>query len=37
VEKEKVIVIVVAVDLRKEGAKKDIYILARKLLRQRLL
>jgi len=37
VEKGKVLVIVVAVGLRKEGAKKDIYLLAKKLLRQRLL
>jgi mRNA interferase RelE/StbE len=36
VEKSRVIVIVVAVGLRKEGAKKDIYTLARKLLRLRL-
>jgi mRNA interferase RelE/StbE len=36
VEKSRVIVIVVAVGLRKEGAKKDIYALARKLLRLRL-
>lgn len=36
VEKAKVIVIVVAVGLRKEGAKKDIYALAKKLLRLRL-
>jgi len=36
VEKARVIVIVVAVGLRKEGAKKDIYALARKLLRLRL-
>lgn len=36
VEKSRVIVIVMAVGLRKEGAKKDIYALARKLLRLRL-
>jgi mRNA interferase RelE/StbE len=36
VEKARVIVIVVAVGLRKEGAKQDIYALARKLLRLRL-
>ena len=36
VEQAKVIIIVVAVGLRKEGAKKDIYALARKLLRLRL-
>jgi mRNA interferase RelE/StbE len=36
VEKSRVIVIVVAVGLRKGGAKKDIYALARKLLRLRL-
>ena len=36
VEKSRVIVIVVAVGFSKEGAKKDIYALARKLLRLRL-
>ncbi len=36
VEKTRVIVIVVAVGLRKEGAKRGIYALARKLLRLRL-
>lgn len=36
VEKARVIIIVVAVGLRKEGARKDIYALARKLLRLRL-
>ena len=36
VEKSREIIIVVAVGLRKEGAKKDIYALARKLLRLRL-
>jgi mRNA interferase RelE/StbE len=37
VERERIVVLVVAVGLRKEGSKKDIYSLARKLLRQRLL
>lgn len=37
VQKERVIVVIVAVGLRKEGAKKDIYALAKKLLRLRLL
>jgi len=36
-EREQIVVLVVAVGLRKEGSKKDIYSLARKLLRQRLL
>lgn len=34
---EKVIVVVVAVGIRKAGDKKDIYALAQKLFRQRLL
>lgn len=37
IEKEVVLVLVVAVGLRKDGSKKDIYSLARKLLRLRLL
>lgn len=37
VEGERVIVFVVAVGIRKEGDKKDIYSLARKLFRLRLL
>ncbi len=37
VEEEKVIVIVVAVGIRKEGDRKDIYTLATKLFRQELL
>jgi mRNA interferase RelE/StbE len=36
-EKEVVLVLVVAIGLRKDGSKKDIYSLARKLLRLRLL
>jgi len=37
VEKVKVLVVVVAVGLRKEGSRKDVYSLASKLFRQRLL
>ena len=37
VEKSKIIVIIIAVGLRKEKSKKDIYSLAKKLLRLRLL
>jgi mRNA interferase RelE/StbE len=37
VEKKVVLVLVVAVGLRKDGSKRDIYSLARKLLRLRLL
>ena len=37
IEREKVIVVVVAVGMRKEGDRKDIYSLARKLFRQRLI
>jgi mRNA interferase RelE/StbE len=37
VERERVVVLVVAVGFRKAGSKKDVYSLARKLLRQRLL
>ncbi|MHB8770350.1 MAG: type II toxin-antitoxin system RelE family toxin [Syntrophales bacterium] len=37
VQKERVIIVIVAVGLRKEGAKKDVYALAKKLLRLRLL
>jgi mRNA interferase RelE/StbE len=37
VEGDKVIVVVVAVGIRKEGDKKDIYALARKLMQARLL
>ena len=37
VEREQVRVLVVALGLRKEGDKRDIYALARKLLRQNLL
>ena len=37
VEKDKILVFVIAVGLRKEGDKKDVYALARKLLRFRLL
>jgi len=37
VEKERVIVIVMAVEIRKEGDRKDIYTLATKLFRQKLL
>jgi len=36
VERERVVVLVVAAGLRKEGGKRDVYSLARKLLRQRL-
>jgi mRNA interferase RelE/StbE len=37
VERTKVVVFIVAVGIRKEGSRKDIYSLARKLLRFRLL
>lgn len=37
VEREKILVLVVATGIRKEGDKKDIYALARKLLRLKLL
>lgn len=37
VEEDKVLVLVVAVGIRKQGSKRDIYTLARKLLRLRLL
>lgn len=37
VERQKVIVSVVALGIRKEGAREDIYVLARKLLQYRLL
>lgn len=37
VEAGRVVVLVVAVGLRKQGDKKDVYALARKLLRLRLL
>jgi mRNA interferase RelE/StbE len=37
VERQRVIVLVLAVGIRKAGAKKDVYALARKLLRLRLL
>ena len=37
VEENKVLVLVVGVGIRKEGSKRDIYALARKLLRLRLL
>ena len=37
VEKGKVLVLVVALGIRKEGSKRDVYELARKLLRLRLL
>lgn len=37
IEKQVVLVLVVAVGIRKEGSKKDIYSLAKKLLRLRLL
>ena len=37
VEKEKVFVVVVSVGIRKEGDRKDIYTLATKLFRQKLL
>lgn len=37
VENDKVLVIVVALGIRKEGSKKDIYALARKLIRLRLV
>ena len=37
IEKEKVIVVVVAVGRRKEGDRRDIYSLARKLFEQKLL
>lgn len=36
VERERVIVLVVAAGMRREGSKSDIYALARKLLRLRL-
>lgn len=37
VERGKVLVLIVAVGIRKEGSKKDIYTLARKLIRLHLL
>lgn len=37
VEKQKVIVVVVAVGIRKEGNRKDIYDLAKKLFRLKLI
>ena len=37
VEKKKVIVIVVALGIRKKGSKKDVYALAKKLFRIRLI
>ena len=37
VEEEKVLVFVVALGIRKEGSKRDIYTLARRLIRLRLL
>lgn len=37
IEKQEVIVLVVALGLRKEGSKKDVYTLAKKLIRLRLL
>jgi len=37
VEEKKVLVLVVAMGMRKEGSKRDVYLLARKLLRLRLL
>jgi mRNA interferase RelE/StbE len=37
IDDEKVIVLVVAAGIRKEGDKKDIYTLAKKLIRARLL
>ena len=37
IEKDQVIVVVVAVGRRKEGDRKDIYYLARKLFEQKLL
>lgn len=37
VEKERVLVFVVALGLRKEGSRDDIYLLAKKLLRLRLI
>ena len=37
IKKEKGIVFVIAVGIRKQGSKKDIYMLAKKLLRQNLL
>lgn len=37
IEKSKVIVFIVAIGIRKEGDKKDIYALAKKLIRLRLI
>ena len=37
VEEDRVLVLVVAIGIRKEGNQKDIYSLARKILRLRLL
>jgi mRNA interferase RelE/StbE len=37
IEEGKVLVLVLALGIRKEGSEKDIYVLARKLLRLRLL
>jgi len=37
VERKQVVVLVLAIGIRKEGSRRDIYALARKLLRQRLI
>ena len=37
VERDRVLVLVVAVGMRKEGSKRDVYALAQKLIRLRLL
>lgn len=37
IDKQVILVLIVAVGLRKEGSKKDVYSLAKKLLRLRLL
>ena len=37
VERDRVLVLVVAVGIRKEGSKRDVYALAQKLIRLRLL
>ena len=37
IENDRVLVVIVALGLRKEGSRRDVYALARKLLRLRLL
>jgi mRNA interferase RelE/StbE len=37
IEEKKALVLIVALGIRKEGSKRDVYVLARKLLRLRLV